>query len=506
MKKLLSRRILLVISILAAGFLFYLIYQLKMLPFRYFILIFAVVFGLIFLFYAGEKDKEHHHSMRVVILKLLHIALSVVMLVASISVLKGSNFLNNITGGSEQTIEMNVVVLKDSSYKKLEDLKDVSFGANTALDAISINKTETLIEEDIGDIEVTNYESYNDLLAALNDKKVEAMIVKAIDNDSLSTIEPNYKEKTRIIQTYELKVPSVAANSAEVTKEPFHIFISGADKRGPISTFALSDVDMIVTVNPTTKQIYLTSIPRDYYVDIYKVNEDGTEVKIGKDKLTHSAKFGIQSTIRTVEKLMGIKINYYAKFNFTSFVNVVDALGGITIDIPHYDVIGRDDGVFITRKGKFTMKPGEMDMTAEQALSFVRERYAFAGGDTVRGKNQMIMIKAIVKKCCSPAIITKMDGVFESLASCFETNMSADDIKALINMQLDDNAAWDIQSYHLNGDIGERVFYLATIGDVTSVNPKGLWVAAVDEDSVKQAKEYMDVIMSGEILKIKDDE
>ena len=47
---------------------------------------------------------------------------------------------------------------------------------------------------------------------------------------------------------------------------------------------------------------------------------------------------------------------------------------------------------------------------------FVRERKAFVEGDDIRGKNQMLMLKAIIKKCCSPSIITKMDGVFSSLS------------------------------------------------------------------------------------------
>ena len=92
------------------------------------------------------------------------------------------------------------------------------------------------------------------------------------------------------------------------------------------------------------------SIPRDYYVDIKGI--EGVE---GQDKLTHSAKGGIDATIQTVENLVGVDMNYYAKFNFTSFMNVIDALGGIEVTVPKYDVIGRDDGVFTTRLDKYTV-------------------------------------------------------------------------------------------------------------------------------------------------------
>ena len=85
-------------------------------------------------------------------------------------------------------------------------------------------------------------------------------------------------------------------------------------------------------------------------------------------------------------------------------MNVVDALGGIDVKVPKYQVIGRDDGVFVTKKGKYTIKPGENHFNAKQALSFVRERKAFVEGDTIRGKNQMLMLKAILKKCTSASI------------------------------------------------------------------------------------------------------
>ena len=143
----------------------------------------------------------------------------------------------------------------------------------------------------IRDSDVTAASSYEQLINSLNQKSVEAIIIKAVDLESLDDIEKGFNEKIRTVKKIELKIPSVSANSAKVTKEPFHILISGTDKEGPIGTFALSDVNMIATINPTTKQVLLTSIPRDYFVDII-----GMDCVSGKDKLTHSAKGGMQCT------------------------------------------------------------------------------------------------------------------------------------------------------------------------------------------------------------------
>ncbi|MEG0277121.1 MAG: LCP family protein, partial [Coprobacillus sp.] len=447
MNKILSRRMLLIITLLSVAFFGYVIFELQILPLKFFIPLIVVVAVIPFLLYRGEKDKHNEHPVRVVILKLLNVLLAVALVVGSLLGMKGSSFISAITGGGDQKIEMQVIVLKSSSYNNLNDLKGKKFAANTAMDAINANKVEAKIEDEIGEIEVTPLTSYNNVVSSLMNKSVDAVIIKAVDLESLDDIEKDFNDKIRVVKTIELIIPSVKANSAKVTKEPFNVLISGTDKKGPIGTFALSDVNMIATINPTTKQILLTSIPRDYFVDI--IGMDGIS---GKDKLTHSAKGGIDCTIQTVENLMGIKFNYYAKFNFTSFINVVDALGGITVDVPKYNVNGRTDGVFITNKGNYTIKPGINNFNADQALSFVRERKSFVRGDVIRGENQMLMLKTIIKKCCSPSVVTKLDSVFESLSSSFETNMSSGDVKSLINMQISDGGAWDIQSYHLTGD------------------------------------------------------
>lgn len=501
MKKLLSRRLILVLSLLVAIFFLFIIFELKILPLKYYIPLIIFIFTILILLYRGEKDKNNEHVIKVTVLKVIHVFISIILVITSLYAIKGSSFLNSITGGGDQTIEMDVVVLKSSPYQSLNDLTELSFGANTTIDAININKTETLIEEEIGNIEIQSFMTHDETINALKNGTIKAMVIKSVDYETLDDVEKDFKENTRILKTFEIKIPSVKANSAKVTQEPFLIFISGTDKRGPISTFALSDVNMIAAINPKTKQVLLTSIPRDYYVDI--IGMDGVS---GKDKLTHSAKGGINCTIDTVESLMGIKFNYYAKFNFTSFLNVVDALGGITIDVPKYDVVGRDDGVFTTKLDKYTIEPGVNNFDSKHALSFVRERKAFVQGDAIRGKNQMIMIKAIIKKCCSAAIITKLDSVIQSLENCFETNMEASDIKSLINMQIDDMSAWDVQSFRLEGDDTKRAFHLATIGDVRKVNPRGLIINEPYIESLEKAKQYIQIIMEGkEILKVKEE-
>lgn len=90
---------------------------------------------------------------------------------------------------------------------------------------------------------------------------------------------------------------------------------------------------MVVTVNPMTSTVLLTSIPRDGYVavdcgDAYACAEGQL------DKITHTGINGVTSTKRTVEKLLDIDINYTFRVNFSSVTSIVDSLGGIDIEVP----------------------------------------------------------------------------------------------------------------------------------------------------------------------------
>lgn len=501
MQKILSRRVLLILTLLSAIFLFWVMFQSQMMPFKYLVILAVILFVLILLLYRGQRDQNKEHPIRNVILKLLNILLAIALVFASLLTLKGTDFISAIAGAKEETIEVDVVVLKSSSYEKLDDLKGQQFGANTTTDMVNINKAETVVEDKIGEIDVKGYQSDSELLTSLENQTIQAMLIKAVDLEAMNDIEEGFDQKIRIVDKISLKIPSVEANSAEVTKEPFNVLILGTDKRGDISRAdALSDVNMVATVNPKTNQILITSIPRDYYVDLY---DNGNN--IGKDKLTHSAKKGTQCTQNTIEELLGIKFNYYAKFNFTSFEGIVDALGGVEVDIPKYKVIGNNDGVFTTKIYKYQMKPGKTVMDGKHALAFVRERKSFVSGDNVRNQNQMLVLKAIMKKCTNASVVMKLDAILSSVSESFTTNMPEDDIKSLINMQLADLDPWDVQSYHLEGNDGKRTFQLATVSEdiVKKSNKDGLYVMEPYQNTIEQAKEYIQIVMKGEeILKV----
>lgn len=232
-------------------------------------------------------------------------------------------------------------------------------------------------------------------------------------------------------------------STIDVTEEPFNLYITGIDQWNEDDGYDLerSDVNMIVTVNPKTRKILLTSIPRDAYV---KLHRTGT-----MDKLTHTGIYGVDETLNTVEEWMGIDLNFYVKANFDACVDLVEAIGGIDIYNP---VEFQSD---IT---KHVYPKGNIHLKGYGALYYARERHAFEGEDQKRVENQQRVVTAILHKIMSSStLLTKYGDIMNVLGREIETDVPADDIRALIKMQLSNMSGWDIQSQRMRGEYDMEV-------------------------------------------------
>ena len=110
---------------------------------------------------------------------------------------------------------------------------------------------------------------------------------------------PDFDTETRVLDafTYEQEVEESSKADIQVSMEPFSVYLSGNDEWGEVSLDnGRADVNIIATVNPTTKQVLLTTVPRDYYVDLPFTKESDLP-----DKLTHAGLYGIDTSMETLE-------------------------------------------------------------------------------------------------------------------------------------------------------------------------------------------------------------
>jgi len=297
----------------------------------------------------------------------------------------------------------------------------------------------------------------------------------------------SFASKTEIL--YKIKVKSSmnsdSASDLDVTEDPFNIYVSGMDVWGDINRVARSDVNMIITVNPQTRQVLLTSIPRDSYVALHQNGE--------MDKLTHTGIYGIDETLNTVEDWTGVHSDFYVRANFTMIRDLINAIGGIRV---------YSDFEFSSHLKDYHYVKGWNDMSGRAALYFARERKAFKNSDQQRVINQQRVVKAIIRKMTrSEVLLTNYTEILEAVSKYMQTNMSRSDMSALVKMQLDDmDTKWTLNSYAIGGYLTQRGTY--------SMGPRrALDVFITDEKSVTKAVSNINQVMYPEDdkpVKIKD--
>lgn len=287
-------------------------------------------------------------------------------------------------------------------------------------------------------IKLKEYNNYYDAGLSLLNKEVESIYISSVYKEILDGELSNFNDKTMILKKDLQKVEKErTSEKIDINNDSFNIYISGIDTYGNISSVSRSDVNMIMTVNPKTHKILLTSIPRDYYVKL--------PVSTGyKDKLTHAGIYGIDMSISTLEELLDIKIDYYIRVNFTTLVNIVDAIDGI-------DVYSDTNFKAYTNK-KCSYITGTNHLDGKCALAYARERYAYKEGDRHRVKNQQDVVKAIMNKgLSSKSFITKYTEILKEFQNYFEISIPQEVIYELINKQLDKMPSWEIEQISLDG-------------------------------------------------------
>jgi LCP family protein required for cell wall assembly len=184
--------------------------------------------------------------------------------------------------------------------------------------------------------------------------------------------------------------PEVAVNASQ------NILLLGSDARSDISDDiddiggTRSDSMMVVHISADRSSIHVMSIMRDSWVDI-----PGR----GMDKMNAALAYGgVPLAVQTIEGLIGSRIDRVAIVDFEGFKGITDALGGVDIDNPvaftSYHMPGKT----------FPLGPNTLD--GDEALAFVRERYAFNDGDYQRVRNQQIYIKGVMREVLSAETLT----------------------------------------------------------------------------------------------------
>ena len=371
-----------------------------------------------------------------------------------------------------------VIVNKNSSYDKIEDIKGKTVYYYD--DFVDYDKLNNALNENVK-AELKKAESNDELITTIKADKKYIVLMHASFYDSLTENDPDFKDKTKIISSDVMikeKIKKKEKELPDVLKEPFVIYLSGIDTRnGDMPARGLSDVNMVIVVNPLTHKVLMVNIPRDYYVQLH-----GTTGL--KDKLTHAGvNGGVDLSIATIQDILGVEIDYYLRVNFNAVVNLVDAIGGLTInsDVNYSFTCWTDSGCVI--------HPGDNNVGGRCALAFARERHAYETGDRHRGENQQQVISLIMDKVgSSKELLNNYSNILKALDGTFETTFSDDKVSDLIRHQLDKMPHWEVITSNLDGSGAMEYTY--------SYPNQKLSVMIPDQSTIETAKQKINEILN----------
>ena len=466
MKKISKLNILSIIDIILFVIFLYLLLTINVIPNKYLILLITILFiintiGLVFI---NFKKK---------VLKIIGIILLVILSLTNIIgiyYLYYSNvFLNkSFSSVKEEISTYYIVTSKDNNYTKNDLAGNIYYYENSR----DITKALNKIKKEFS-LTYTSYDNIKDMASDIVSKKIDFML---IDETSYNIIINNEFNKDNFDIIYKFTVKTIS-NNKNTFKDTFNVYIGGKDFAG------LTDYNAIVTINMKTKEILLTSIPRDYYLEI-----DGLKGK--SDSLSHMYAFGEDVNQKSLENFFDIEIDYNIKITTESLVELVDIIGGITycsdqefttthaLLLDSYDDSGKE---------KLYVRKGCQELNGIETLTVARERNAFNGRDRVRQKNCQKIILAIFDKLKSTNSFVNYKEILDSLSNLYKTTIPKDVITSLAKETIN-GAKWSFITQSVDGTDKWDL-------DIAILNDKG-YAMVPDMVTVNNAKDKINEVLS----------
>ena len=457
--------ILSVILVVFTGGLVYQIFKLQILPDNILIPIILVLI-LLTLIFVLLINFSPHGLVSKILCSLMVVVLSAVYGLGNYYLYSTNTTLETVTDqGNEAKNTVSVVVLNSSGLENVNSLEGSKLGVLKTIGNEATKKSLADLKKNNVTYTKKTYDNMLGMLKALYDGEVDAIVLNEAYRSNVCDLEDyaNFNNDTKVIHktVYYTKENSSSLAVSDITSKPFNILISGNDSFGSLDENSRSDVDMLVTINPVTSTILLTSIPRDSYVK--EVCNDYACNYGVYDKLTHTGIYGVDTTKDTIENLLDIDINYVYRVNFTSMIDIVDALGGVDVTVPEGMAVSK----FYTNSNLEGVHEGKNHLDGKRALAYSRERKAYLDGDLQRARNQQQVLQAMFKKATSPEIIKNYTSLLKALIGAFDTNMTTKEITSFIKYQIQAKPSWKFEQFVLKGDNDLRMS--AELGSEVSV-------------------------------------
>ncbi|WP_017945863.1 LCP family protein [Streptomyces tirandamycinicus] len=235
------------------------------------------------------------------------------------------------------------------------------------------------------------------------------------------------------LERYDKERPLPAPHGAQ------NILLIGSDSRagaenrkyGRDRGVQRSDTTILLHIAGDRRSVTAVSVPRDLLVGIPSCRTaEGTRSRAQHAQFNSAfAIGGAACTIRTVERLTGVRIDHHMVVDFHGFKSMVDAVGGVTVCLP----AAIDD-----RDAQLELNAGRQTLNGEQALGYVRARKSLGNGsDTERMDRQQQFLGALFDKVQSNGVLlnpARLYPVLDAATRSLTTDPGLDSLKDLFDL------------------------------------------------------------------------
>lgn len=379
-------------------------------------------------------------------------------------------FLNEtFSKEKKETTTYYIVTSKENKYNKKSDIKGKVYYYKNSANIKGILKK---IKEDLN----VQISAYDDVISMINDiinQKIDFMLIDKTSYHAILNLKEN-KEKEKMKVVYKFDIEKTTKNQSK-EKEAFNIYIRGIDSDG------LSDYNAIATVNTRTHEILLTSIPRDYYMEIYGIN--GKE-----DSLSHMFIYPDSTSKKSLEQFFDITLDYSVNITPEGVVDLVDKIGGITYcsDQSFDAYIVALNSTDKRRHGPLYIKEGCQQLDGMETYAVAHERNSFVGRDRMRQKNCQKIIIAVFEKLKSTNSFINYKEILDSVSNLYSTDIPREVITKVVQDTID-GAEWNIMTQSVDGTDKWDA-------DIAILNDKGYAMIPNESDVINATKKINELL------------
>lgn len=467
MKKKLLKNILSLVVLIIVLFTTYEILKLNILPNKYLI---PIIIGEIILYVLGLLL----YNLKKKVFVLIGIILYLISIIGNIF---GYYYLNKTNKYISKNLEYKTYKVTTKYYvlaNKNDSTNDIkAINKEKKVEYYKYSRSINKALKALGDYNYEASDTASKSIEYVNNENGYFLIASANYDYLMDSTNLYSRDNYKIIKEFEVS-ENIKRN--DEIKDKFNIYINGLDFTG-----IMRDYNLIATINLKTKKVILTSIPRDYYIDVPAYNM--------KDTLMCLGSLDSEISKEALEKLFNTKIDYTINLNTNSLVNVVDTLGGIEFcsDLEFTTTHALVTDTYNDSVGKkLHVTKGCKNYNGTEILAIARERMALPGRDRYRQKNCRQILITIAKKIASISSLTNYNEILNSFDGLYTTDMNDKIVKNIIKKVIED-PNFEIIEQSVDGTDGIGVGHLGT---------SEAWIMTPSMDTVNAASSKINNLLN----------